>query len=99
MKTAKLTTTIRTFFEDGTYRNNSVELTLPEPIARLIFSAWQMNEVAPVHESARALYLAKNQTADVKLEIEGQRAVGIRGMSSEEGVGDVFTYEGMEDNL
>lgn len=42
MKTAKLITTIRTFFEDGTYRNNSVELTIPEEAARLIVEAWEL---------------------------------------------------------
>lgn len=96
MKTAKLITTIRTFFGDGSYRNNAVELTIPEEAARIIVDAWELKGGAlPVHESCRALYLAQNQNADVILEIDGEGVAGIRGMSADKGQNDRFYYKNL----
>lgn len=101
MKTAKLTTTIRTFFEDGTYRNNSVELTIPEEAARIIVDAWELKGGAlPVHESCRGLYLARNQNASVYIELESEpKPCGISGMCAEEGCEDTFTYKDMGEKI
>lgn len=100
MKTCVLKTTIRTFFEDGSFRNNVVALRITEEAATTLIASWRVGDGAqPLHQSATALYLAKNQNADLVLEIDGEAVAGIRGMSAEEGCGDVFTYEGMEDNL
>ena len=96
MKTAKLTTTIRTFFEDGTYRNNVVALQISEAAAQSLLEAWRVPDGAfPLHQSATAFYLARNQNADVTLEIDGEVVAGIRGMSAEKGQNDSFYYENL----
>lgn len=100
MKTCILKTTIRTFFGDGSYRNNVVALQISEESAKTLIASWRVGDGGfPLHKSATAFYLAKNQNADVVLEIDGEVVAGIRGMSADEGCGDIFTREGKEDDL
>lgn len=61
---AKLVTVIQTFFENGNYRNNRVEIQIPDEAAELIVKLW---DEKTVHRCTTAKYLASNQTAIVKL--------------------------------
>ena len=83
---AKLVTIVRTYFKDGTYRNNKVEMQLPDEIAASIKNYWSENGGA--HKCCEAQYLANNQCADCLLyEDNSDEAVaGISHMSGKDAV-------------
>lgn len=61
---AKLVTVVQTYFRDGTYRNNRVEMQIPEEAAEIIRKYWQEKQI---HNCTEAKYLASNQAATVDL--------------------------------
>ena len=66
---------ISTYFRNGKYRNNVVEIPIPVEVANVM----QENN----HDIARksvAKYLAGNQVASFKLIVNGQCVGGIQGM-------------------
>lgn len=91
MKEAKIKVTVQTYFEDHTYRNNTVELTIPVEAAKIISDAWAGEEM-PQREAIKAMYLAKNQLAHAVLTIDGRDMGGMRYMDSQEKQEDTFTY-------
>ena len=60
MKTAFIQMTIRTFFEDGTYRNNTVMVEIPREAADLIYKHWAEKGS---YNCINARFLASNQVA------------------------------------
>ena len=84
---AKLVTIVQTYFRDGTYRNNRVELQIPEEAAEMIRKYWQEKQI---HNCTEAKYLASNQAATVDL--YGERydeeilLCGLHGMTDTERV-------------
>ena len=61
---AKLVTVVQTYFRDGRYRNNRVEMQIPDEAAEIIRKYW--NEVG-VSKVVTAKYLASNQAATANL--------------------------------
>ena len=61
---AKLVTVVQTYFGDGTYRNNRVEMQIPNEAAEIIKKYWQEKQI---HNCTEAKYLALNQAATVDL--------------------------------
>lgn len=61
---AKLVTVVRTYFIDGTYRNNRVEMQIPNEAAEIIKKYWLEKQI---HKCTKAKYLALNQSANIGL--------------------------------
>lgn len=61
---AKLVTVVQTYFSDGTYRNNRVEMQIPNEAAEIIKKYWLEKQI---HKCTNAKYLALNQAATVDL--------------------------------
>ena len=61
---AKLVTAVQTHFSDGTYRNNRVEMQIPNEAAEIIKKYWLEKQI---HKCTKAKYLALNQAATVEL--------------------------------
>lgn len=61
---AKLVTVVQTYFSDGTYRNNQVEIEIPIEAAGLIAEYWNKKGI---YNCAKAKFLANNQSANVEL--------------------------------
>ena len=61
---AKLVTVVQTYFSDGTYRNNRVEMQIPKEAAEIIKKYWLEKQI---HKCTKAKYLASNQAATVDL--------------------------------
>ena len=61
---AKLVTVVQTYFSDGTYRNNRVEMQIPNEAAEIIKKYWLEKHI---HKCTKAKYLALNQAATVDL--------------------------------
>ena len=61
---AKLVTVVQTYFSDGTYRNNRVEMQIPNEAAEIIKKYWLEKQI---HKCTKAKYLVLNQTATVEL--------------------------------
>lgn len=61
---AKLSVVVQTYFSSGNYRNNRVEIDIPNEAAELIKNMWEEKQV---HNCTRAKYLASNQEATIKL--------------------------------
>lgn len=61
---AKLAVIVQTYFRDGTYRNNRVEMQIPDDAAEIIKRYWQEKQI---HNCTEAKYLASNQAATVNL--------------------------------
>lgn len=61
---AKLVTVVQTYFSDCTYRNNRVEMQIPNEAAEIIKKYWQEKQI---HKCTKAKYLAHNQAATVEL--------------------------------
>lgn len=77
------------FLQDGEYRNNVVELEIPQKAADIIREAWTCNEM-PQGQSCNAKYLATNQNASVALEVDEEVVAGINGMCQQETQEDAF---------
>lgn len=87
---------VRTFFQDGEYRNNVVELEIPHKAADIIREAWTSN-VMPQCQCCNAKYLATNQNASVALEIDEEVVAGINGMCQQETQDDAFVKMYIDD--
>ena len=61
---AKLVTIVQTYFKDGTYRSNRVEMQIPDEAAKIISKYWQKKQI---YNCTEAKYLASNQTATIDL--------------------------------
>lgn len=78
---AKLVTVVQTFFSDGKYRNNRVEIQIPDEAAEMIKKFWAEKQV---HKCTEAKYLASNQSANVSLYKDETLLGGISGMYTSE---------------
>lgn len=78
---AKLVTVVQTYFSDGTYRNNLVEMQIPNEAAEIIKKYW--NEKG-VHNCVKAKFLASNQSAIAELFQDETFLNGINRMYTEE---------------
>ena len=76
---AKLVTVVQTYFRDGKYRNNRVEMQIPDEAAEIIRKYW--NEVG-VSKAVQAQYLASNQAATAELSRGEQCLGGIANMTA-----------------
>ena len=71
---ARIITVVQTYFEYGTYRNNTVELQIPIDAAKLIEEYWKKQGI---HNCATAKYLATNQGGSVYLKQDETLLSGI----------------------
>lgn len=79
---ANLVTVVKTYFSDGTYRNNRVEMQIPNEAAEIIKKYWQEKQI---HNCTEAKYLALNQSATIKLsDDEGNLLCGMYGIAAKE---------------
>ena len=78
---AKLVTVVRTYFNEGAYRNNRVEIEIPIEAAYLIAEYWKEKGL---YNCAKAKFLASNQSAITELFQDETRICGIQGMCAEE---------------
>lgn len=79
--------TISTYFDNGKYRNNVVEI----PILFEAAKAMQESNYE-ISRQAVAKYLARNQCASYKLIVNDQCVGGIRGMCEAEEVDETWGY-------
>lgn len=79
---AKLVTVVRTYFKSGNYRNNTIEIDIPDEAAKLIKEHWTEN--GGVHFNTTAKFLASNQAGICLLYKDGEEIAGIQGMSQED---------------
>lgn len=56
-----LATLVRTYFEGGTFRNNTVLMEIPDEAAELILKYWQERGIS---NCVKAKFLASNQTGN-----------------------------------
>lgn len=78
---ARLITVVQTYFGDGTYRNNTIELQIPIEAAKLIEEYWKKQGI---HKLTQAKYLAANQEGCAYLKQDEQLICGINCMSVSE---------------
>ena len=79
---AKLVTVVQTFFSDGKYRNNKVEIQIPDEAAEMIKKFWAEKQA---HRCIEAKYLASNQCANALLYREDETPLyAIYGMCASE---------------
>ena len=78
---AKLVTVVRTYFKSGNYRNNTIEIDIPDEAAKLIKEHWTEN--GGVFFNTTAKFLASNQAGICLLYKGGEEIAGIQGMSQE----------------
>lgn len=78
---ANITVTIHTYFEDGYYRNNIVNMEIPDKAAEIIREAWTAPE-GPMRQgiAIKADWLSNNQSADATLHNSNGTVAGIHGM-------------------
>lgn len=74
---AKLATVVRTYFEGG-YRNNTIEIDIPDEAAELIKEHWAKN--GGVYFNTAAKFLASNQVGICLLYKDREEIAGIQGM-------------------
>ena len=79
---AKLVTVVRTYFQSGNYRNNTIEIDIPDEAAELIKKHWDEN--GGVYFNNTAKFLASNQAGICLLYKDGEEIAGIQGMSQED---------------
>lgn len=84
---AKLVTVVQTYFRDGKYRNNRVEIQIPDEAAEIIRKYW--NEVG-VSKAVQAQYLASNQAATAELS-RGEQCLG--------GITNMWAADTVEDEI
>lgn len=80
---ATIQVTISTYFDNHTYRNNTVKMEIPDQAAEIIKKAW----TNPKHSMSQskgitAHWLAKNQGADAVLKVNGKTVAGFANMTS-----------------
>ena len=76
---AKLVTVVRTYFKSGNYRNNTIEIDIPDEAAELIKEHWTENGGVSFNTTAK--FLASNQAGICLLYKDGEEIAGIQGMS------------------
>ena len=88
---AKLAVIVQTYFRDGNYRNNRIEMQIPDEAAEIIRKYWQEKQI---HNCTEAKYLASNQTATVDLyDSEEKLLCGMHNIAAIERVEDeVFEH-------
>ena len=79
---AKLVTVVRTYFKSGNYRNNAIEIDIPNEAAKLIKEHWTENN--GVFFNTTAKFLASNQAGICLLYKDGEEIAGIQSMSQED---------------
>ena len=79
---AKLVTIVRTYFKSGNYRNNTIEIYIPDEAAELIKEHCTEND--GVFFNITAKFLASNQAGICLLYKDGEKIAGIQGMSQED---------------
>ena len=79
---AKLVTVVRSYFKSGNYRNNTIEIDIPDEAAELIKEHWAEN--GGVFFNTTAKFLASNQAGICLLYKGGEEIAGIQGMSKED---------------
>lgn len=85
---ALLRVTITTYFPTGRYRNNVVEIPLPIETIDAI-----NDNIREMSINSIAKYLAKNQSADFKVILNGQYIGGISNMCSAETQDEMWEIE------
>lgn len=79
---AKLATVVRTYFEGGTYRNNTIIVEIPDEAADIIKKSW---DERGAYNCVTAKFLASNQAGICLLHKDGGENIGvIQGMSQED---------------
>ena len=78
---AKLVTVVRTYFEGGTYRNNTIEIDIPDEAAELIKKSW---DERGVYNCVTAKFLSSNQAGICLLHKDGEDIGVIQGMLQED---------------
>lgn len=78
-----LATLVRTYFEGGTYRNNTVIMEIPDEAAELILKYWQERGIS---NCVKAKFLASNQTGNcfMRDNENDKDLAGLFGMHQEE---------------
>ena len=85
---ATLTTVVRTYFEGGAYRNNTIIVEIPDEAAELIKKSW---DERGVYNCITAKFLSSNQVGICLLHKDGEDIGVIQGMSQEDTqYGEVF---------
>lgn len=85
---ATLTTVVRTYFEGGTYRNNTIIVEIPDEAADIIKKSW---DERGVYNCVTAKFLSSNQAGICLLHKDGEDIGVIQGMSQEDTQrGEVF---------
>ena len=79
---AQLVTVVRTYFQSGNNRNNTVIMEIPDEAAELILKYWTEN--GGVYFNTTAKFLASNQAGICLLYKDGEEIAGIQGMSQED---------------
>ena len=79
---AKLVTVVRAYFKSGNYRNNTIEIDIPDEAAKLIKEHWEENGGVLFNTTAK--FLASNQAGICLLYKGGEEIAGIRGMSKKD---------------
>lgn len=88
---AKLVTVVQTFFNNGTYCNNTIEMDIPNKAAELIEKEWKKKHVGNCVSSK---FLALNQSGCCYLKADdGTTLCGINGMCTEDQVDDKFCLD------
>ena len=78
---AKLVTVVRTYFEGGAFRNNTIEIDIPDEAAELIKEYWENWGVC--FNCVKAKFLASNQAGICLIYKGGEEIAGIQGMPQE----------------
>ena len=78
---AKLVTVVRTYFQSGNYRNNTIEIDIPDEAAELIKEYWENWGVC--FNCVKAKFLASNQAGICLMYKGGEEIAGIQGMPQE----------------
>ena len=79
---AKLVTVVRTYFKSGNYRNNTIEIDIPDEAAELIKEHWTEN--GGVFFNTTAKLLASNQAGICLLYKGGEEIAAIQRMPQED---------------
>ena len=92
---ARIITVVQTYFSDGTYRNNTVELQIPQKAADIIEEYWKKQGI---HKCTTGKYLASNQRACAYLKQDETLICGINGMcDTERDENEVFKHSFKDD--
>lgn len=78
---AKLVTAVRTYFKDGTYRDNVIIVEIPNKAADIIKKSW---DERGVYNCVTAKFLSSNQAGICLLRKDEEHISIIRGVSQED---------------